>query len=290
MIRSMTGFGKASADIPGKKINIEIRTLNSKQTDINAKMPWIYREKEIEIREILTRTLERGKIDLSIYTDEAISQNIPVINSTAVHGYYKQLKEIAGELCIDADDQLLSIIMRLPEILKTEKEVLAADEWNSLKKLITEAAGITDAYRRSEGLALARDMEERIGTILSMMIEIEPFEESRIDNLRERIHGNLVRLGTENVDMNRLEQELIYYLEKLDITEEKVRLKQHCGYFLETMNLEGANGRKLGFIAQEIGREINTIGSKANNATIQGIVVRMKDELEKIREQVLNIL
>lgn len=286
----MTGFGKASADLPGKKINVEIRTLNSKQTDINAKMPWIYREKEIEIREILTRILERGKIDLSIYTDEAISQNIPVINGTAVHSYYRQLKEIAGELNIDADDQLLSIIIRLPEILKTEKEVLAAEEWNSLEKLITEAAGITDSYRRSEGMALARDMEERIGTILSMLTEIEPFEESRIDNIRERITGNLARLGTENVDMNRLEQELIFYLEKLDITEEKVRLKQHCGYFLETMNLEGANGRKLGFIAQEIGREINTIGSKANNATIQGIVVRMKDELEKIREQVLNIL
>jgi uncharacterized protein (TIGR00255 family) len=286
----MTGFGKASTEIPGKKINVEIRTLNSKQTDINAKMPWIYREKEIEIREILTRTLERGKIDLSIYTDEAVSQNIPVINGTAVHSYYRQLKEIAGELYIDADDQLLSIIMRLPEILKTEKEVLEADEWNSLEKLITEAAGITDTYRRSEGLALARDMEERIGTIISMMIEIEPFEESRIDNIRERINGNLARLGTENIDRNRLEQELIYYLEKLDITEEKVRLKQHCEYFLETMNQEGANGRKLGFIAQEIGREINTIGSKANNATIQGIVVRMKDELEKIREQVLNIL
>jgi uncharacterized protein (TIGR00255 family) len=290
MIRSMTGFGKASADIPGKKINVEIRTLNSKQTDINAKMPWIYREKEIEIREILTRTLERGKIDLSIYTDEATSQNIPVINGTAVHSYYRQLKEIAGELYIDADDQLLSIIMRLPEILKTEKEVIAADEWNSLEKLITEVAGITDTYRRSEGVALARDMEERIGTILSMMIEIEPFEVIRIENIRERINGNLARLGSENVDRNRLEQELIYYLEKLDITEEKVRLKQHCEYFLETMNQDGANGRKLGFIAQEIGREINTIGSKANDASIQGIVVRMKDELEKIREQVLNIL
>jgi uncharacterized protein (TIGR00255 family) len=286
----MTGYGKASADIPGKKINVEIRTLNSKQTDINAKMPWIYREKEIEIREIVTRILERGKIDLSIYTDEAISQNIPVINAAAVHSYYKQLKEIAGELYIDADDQLLSIIMRLPEILKTEKEVLAAEEWNSLQKLIAEVAGITDTYRRSEGMALARDMEERIGTILSMMIEIEPFEVNRIDNIRERINGNLTRLGSENVDRNRLEQELIYYLEKLDITEEKVRLKQHCEYFLETMNQDGANGRKLGFIAQEIGREINTIGSKANDATIQGIVVRMKDELEKIREQVLNIL
>jgi uncharacterized protein (TIGR00255 family) len=286
----MTGYGKASADIPGKKINVEIRTLNSKQTDINAKMPWIYREKEIEIREILTRTLERGKIDLSIYTDEAISQNIPVINGSAVHSYYKQLKEIAGELYIDADDQLLSIIMRLPEILKTEKEVLSADEWNSLQNLIAEAAGITDTYRRSEGMALARDMEERIGTILSMMTEIEPFEVNRIDNIRERINGNLTRLGAENIDKNRLEQELIYYLEKLDITEEKVRLKQHCEYFLETMNQDGANGRKLGFIAQEIGREINTIGSKANDATIQGIVVRMKDELEKIREQVLNIL
>lgn len=286
----MTGFGKTTADILGKKITVEIRTLNSKQTDINAKMPWIYREKEIEIREIATRKLERGKIDISIYTDDALAQNIPVINSAAVHSYYTQLKDIAGELHINTDNQLLSIIMRLPETMRSEKEVLGAEEWKALEKLVTEAATITDSYRSNEGKALAQDIKGRIEAIMLMLSEIEPHENGRMETIRERILGNLARLGPESVDMNRLEQELIFYLEKLDITEEKVRLKQHCNYFLETMNHDGANGKKLGFISQEIGREINTIGSKANNATIQEIVVRMKDELEKIREQVLNIL
>lgn len=286
----MTGFGKAYINITGKKITVEIRALNSKQTDINTKMPWIYREKEIEIREIITQKLERGKIDISIYTDDTLAQNIPVINSAAVHSYYNQLKEIAGELHINTHNQLLSIIMRLPETMRSEKEVLGDEEWKGLEKLVIEALKITNDYRSNEGEALAQDIKGRIEAILLMLSEIEPHENGRIETIRERILGNLARLGPESMDMNRLEQELIFYLEKLDITEEKVRLRQHCTYFLETMNQDGTNGKKLGFIAQEIGREINTIGSKANNATIQEIVIRMKDELEKIREQVLNVL
>lgn len=286
----MTGFGKAATEIPGKKITVEIRSLNSKQFDIYTKMPWIYKEKEIEIRELIHRGLDRGKIDFSIYVDVLNDQNAPVINQGVVKNYYNQLKEVAGELYIDADDQLLSIIMRLPETLRTEKESLSDDEWQVLADLINEAIQMVISYQSEEGKALGKDVVARIEKIAGLLKEIEPFEKSRIDNIREKILASLESLGSENIDMNRFEQELIYYLEKLDITEEKVRLRKHCDYFIETMSQGDANGKKLGFISQEIGREINTIGSKANDATIQGIVVRMKDELEKIKEQVLNIL
>lgn len=286
----MTGFGKAATEIPGKKITVEIRSLNSKQFDIYTKMPWIYKEKEIEIRELIHRGLDRGKIDFSIYVDVLNEQNAPVINQGVVKNYYNQLKEVAGELYIDADDQLLSIIMRLPETLRTEKESLSDDEWQVLADLINEAIQMVISYQSEEGKALGKDVVARIEKIAGLLKEIEPFEKSRVDNIREKILASLESLGSENIDMNRFEQELIYYLEKLDITEEKVRLRKHCDYFIETMSQGDANGKKLGFISQEIGREINTIGSKANDATIQGIVVRMKDELEKIKEQVLNIL
>ncbi|MEZ4999944.1 MAG: YicC/YloC family endoribonuclease [Bacteroidales bacterium] len=290
MIRSMTGFGKSTTEIPGKKITVEIRSLNSKQLDISSRIPWVYKEKEIEMREIINRALDRGKIDFSIFVDVIDDSNAPTINKALVKNYYRQLKEVAGDLYIDADDQLLSIIMRLPETLRTEKETMSEEEWTTLSALISEALEMVDNYRADEGKSIEKDLKERISNISRMLEEIEPFEKSRVDNIRERILNNLASLGTEGTDMSRFEQELLFYLEKLDINEEKVRLTKHCEYFLETMALEGANGKKLGFISQEIGREINTIGSKSNDAAMQGIVVRMKDELEKIKEQVLNVL
>lgn len=286
----MTGFGKTDADIPGKKISIEIRTLNSKQTDINVKMPWLYKEKEIEIRNMLSKALERGKVDFSIYVDIMSDQEVPQINKEVVKNYYSQLSEVAGELYIDSPDQLLSIIMRLPETLRSEKVQLTDDEWEALKKLINDAIEMVDTYRIAEGKALLADISAHIQNIEKLLKEIEPFEKERIEAVKERLMAAQKQSGVEDIDMNRFEQELIYYLEKLDINEEKVRLKNHCEYFIETASGHESNGKKLGFISQEIGREINTIGSKANNSAIQKVVVRMKDELEKVKEQVLNIL
>lgn len=286
----MTGFGKCSADIPGKRINVEIRTLNSKQADVNVKMPWLYKEKEIEIRNMIGKTLERGKIDFSVYVDIMGDQTVPVINKEVVKNYHSQLTEVAGELYIDSPDQLLSIIMRLPETLRSEKEQLNEDEWITLQKMIKDALYMVEQYRVEEGKALLDDISKHINKIEALLKEIEPYEEDRIKTIKERILAAQKQSGTEDMDMNRFEQELIYYLEKLDLNEEKVRLSKHCEYFLETASSPESNGKKLGFISQEIGREINTIGSKANNASIQKIVVRMKDELEKVKEQVLNIL
>jgi uncharacterized protein (TIGR00255 family) len=253
-------------------------------------MPWIYKEKEIEIRDLIHKGLDRGKIDFSIYVDVLDDQNTPSINRAVIKNYYNQLKEVAGDLYIDADDQLLSIIMRLPDTLRTEKESLSDEEWSVLSGLITEAVQMVGQYQVEEGKALEKDITYRIGNISTLLSEIEPYEKARVENIREKILGSLESLGSENIDMNRFEQELLFYLEKLDINEEKVRLRKHCDYFLETMVQGESSGKKLGFISQEIGREINTIGSKANDAAIQTIVVRMKDELEKVKEQVLNVL
>lgn len=290
MIRSMTGFGKASGTVLNKKLSVEIRSLNSKQTDIYAKMPWIYKEKEIEIRNMISKVVERGKIDFSLNVDLSAEQQAPQINQSVVKSYYEQLKEVAGELYIDNNDQLLSIIMRLPETLSSEKNELDPEEWKTLQTIIGEALKELNSYRVEEGKALESDISSRVGNILELLKQIEPFEKARIETLKEKINKALNDSGIENVDMNRFEQELIYYIEKLDLNEEKVRLRKNCELFIETVENENSNGKKLGFISQEVGREINTIGSKANDAAIQRLVVKMKDELEKIKEQVLNIL
>ena len=286
----MTGYGKASAELPGKKITVEIRSLNSKLLDINSKMPWIYREKEVEIRNIINRKLDRGKIDISLNVDVLDDQNVPAINKSAVRNYYNQLTDVVGELNIESQEQLLSIIMRLPETLRNEKEELSEEEWKHINSLINEALELTDHYRLEEGKAMEIDLRERISNITSLLKSIEPLEEGRINSVRERIGASLENLGPENIDNNRFEQEILFYLEKLDINEEKVRLRKHCDYFIEVIESEDNTGKKLGFIAQEIGREINTLGSKSNDAAIQRIVVMMKDELEKVKEQLLNIL
>jgi uncharacterized protein (TIGR00255 family) len=291
MIKSMTGYGKAIAELPQKKITIEIKSLNSKQLDLNAKVPWLYKEKEPEIRNIISQKLGRGKIDLLIFFDILEDECIPVINKAIVKNYYNQMKEIASELNIIIDNQVLSTIMKLPDALKTEKAELLEEEWNLVKDQILESVHMLDLYRIEEGKSIEEDLKKQLSSILGSLATIETFEEGRMTRVREKLLSLLKESnGTENIDKNRFEQELIFYLEKFDINEEKVRLTKHCQYFLETIDSESPNGKILSFIVQEIGREINTIGSKANDAGIQKLVVMMKDELEKIKEQTNNIL
>lgn len=290
MIKSMTGFGKASGEWKNKKISIEIRSLNSKQMDLNIKMPSLYRAKELELRSYIIKHTERGRIDVNIYVENGIDESLTIINKILVESYILQLKEIAQKTNSQTED-FLSIAMRMPDVFKQERDELDSDEWMFIMKLIDDAIASFNQFRKDEGDVLLKDFIERINTILSLMNQIEKLEQPRIHQIRERIKKNIYELiPIENIDKNRFEQELIYYIEKLDITEEKVRLRSHCDYFLEALNSSHAEGRKLGFIAQEIGREINTIGSKANDAEIQKIVVQMKDELEKIKEQSLNVL
>ena len=291
MIKSMTGYGKAIAETPQKKITIEIKSLNSKQLDLNTKLPWLYKEKEPEIRNLVSQKLDRGKIDLTIFFDMLDEEAVTVINKSAVKSYYSQFKDIASDLLIDLDDQIFTAIMKLPDTLKTEKREMQEDEWKLVKNKIIESITMLDLYRIEEGNSIMADLRKCIGKILSLLDTVETFEQGRITKIREKLMSILEEhMATENVDKNRFEQELIFYLEKYDINEEKVRLRTHCDYFMETITTPSPNGKILNFIAQEIGREINTIGSKANDASIQKLVVMMKDELEKIKEQTLNVL
>jgi len=291
MIKSMTGYGKAVAETPLKKITIEIKSLNSKQLDISTKLPWLYKEKEPEIRNLISQKLDRGKIDLSIFFDILDEELATVINKSVVKNYYTQFKEIATDLKIDLDDQIFTAIMKLPDTLKTQKQEMPADEWEVVRLRIIESIEMLDFYRIEEGNSIMEDLQKCIGKILSLLEKVETFETGRIKKVREKLTAILEEnISSENIDKNRFEQELIFYLEKYDINEEKVRLKTHCDYFIETVNTPSPNGKILNFITQEIGREINTIGSKANDASIQKLVVMMKDELEKIKEQTLNIL
>ncbi len=291
MIKSMTGYGKAIAETPQKKITIEIKSLNSKQLDLNTKLPWLYKEKEPEIRNLVSQKLDRGKIDLSIYFDMLDEEVVTTINKSAVKNYYNQFREIAGELEIEIGEQILSAILKLPDTLKTEKPDLSEEEWNAVRNQIAESINMLDQYRTEEGISIMKDFEKCIGKIRNLLSDIEDYEPGRIKKIREKLLSVLEENHvTEKIDRNRFEQELIFYLEKYDINEEKVRLRTHCDYFIETMKTQPPNGKILNFIAQEIGREINTIGSKANDASIQKYVVMMKDELEKIKEQTLNVL
>lgn len=286
----MTGYGSSSAETNEKKITVELRSLNSKQMDINTRMPWYYKEKEIEIRSIISKGLVRGKADLNISIDSLDEHDIPCLNKTAIKSYYNQLTDIAGDLDIENRNELLSIIMHLPETLKTDRQKLSDKDWKLISELIHQAVKDLDEYRAEEGAAIEKDLKKRISLIESYLEDILPYEKERIRVLREKIYNNLKQLESENIDEYRLEQEILYYTEKLDINEEKERLKKHCSYFKQTLDSEAVKGKKLGFISQEIGREINTLGSKANDIAIQKIVVMMKDELEKIKEQLLNVL
>jgi uncharacterized protein (TIGR00255 family) len=285
MVLSMTGFGKATAQLPGKKITVEIRSLNSKQTDVNVRLPQFYREKELEIRDLLAKRLVRGKIDLGLYAELTGEDDAPKVNKPLVLGYIRQLEAIKKESGIDGDS--LAVAMRMPEVLRTEKDELSKEEWAAVLEVTNSAIDQLNTFRKQEGDSLKADFIGRIEAIRNALEAVQPYEESRITALKERLLKNL-----ENIEVNkdRYEQELIFYIEKLDINEEKVRLSNHLNYFLEVMNGEQHAGKKLGFISQEIGREINTLGSKANHAEIQKLVVQMKEELERIKEQVLNTL
>ena len=291
MIQSMTGYGKAIVTYKEKKINVEIKSLNSKSLDLSTRIAPLYREKEMEIRQQVSSALERGKIDFSIWIEKDIANEVNPINSNIVEHYYQQIKQIAKTTGIPEPLDWFQTILRLPDItLKTEIEVLKDEEWNMAKQAIEEALQNLISFRQQEGAALQNKFNEKIDNIARLLQEIEPYEKMRVEKIRTRIVDGLEQIPNAEYDKNRLEQELIYYIEKLDISEEKQRLANHLKYFLDTMNETTPNGKKLGFIAQEMGREINTTGSKSNLAEMQNIVVQMKDELEQIKEQVLNAL
>lgn len=286
MIQSMTGYGKAVMECDDKKITIEIRSLNSKTLDLNTRLPYLYKEKELEIRKILSEKLQRGKVDFSIQTEVNSVSKAQQINPDIIKAYINEFKVIVPT-ATDAD--LLAIVMRLPDVMAFSSKELDEDEWKKVVQLMNESIQNLNEFRLSEGSVLEQEFIQRIGIIQDLLVQVVPFEKERIQTLKERFTKNLDELAAE-YDQNRFEQELIYYLEKLDITEEKVRLKNHCDYFIETLKTNDSEGKKLGFICQEIGREINTLGSKSNHSEMQKIVVQMKDELEKVKEQVLNIL
>ena len=287
----MTGYGKAMLETPQRKITVEIKSLNGKQADINTRLPWICKEKELDIRNMIIRRLERGKIDVSISFDTMDGEAAPVINRNNVKSYFSQLKEISNELGVNDDAGLLAVVMRLPDTLRTEKPEMSDEEWARFSGLTEEALTMADLYRLEEGKAMEKDLSKSVASIVGYLDNLGAVEGDRISRMREKLLATLNEaVGSENVDRNRFEQELIFYLEKLDINEEKVRLRKHCDYFEETMKGDGNHGKMLNFISQEMGREINTIGSKANDAAMQKLVVMMKDELEKIKELTLNIL
>jgi len=291
MLQSMTGFGKAVCELPNKIVNIEIRSLNSKQADVYLKLPALFKEAETELRSELMKKLVRGKIEFSIFYEMTTVERKTVINQPVLLDYMDQLRSLEMEEGVPGNEILLPLVMRLPDVFIVERQEFDLNEWKKIQVAIQSAIELLIDYRTNEGQQLAVDIQNRINGIQSMLPEIEAYEPERINRIRERMGNNLEEfLGKDKVDENRIEQEIILYLEKLDITEEKVRLKSHCNYFLETMALDEPIGKKLGFITQEIGREINTIGSKANDKDIQQTVVRMKDELEKIKEQLLNVL
>ncbi|MBR8537632.1 YicC family protein [Carboxylicivirga sediminis] len=291
MIQSMTGYGKAVCELPNKKISIEIKSLNSKQLDLNTRLPNLYREKEIEVRSLLGKQLSRGKIDLSFYVEAATSDKITKINQQVIANYHAQLKSIATDLGLEQSTDYLKVIMPLPDTVKVELAELDEQEWKAITETLRAAIADIIDFRRREGAALEADIKERIQLIGELLTEVPKYETQRIEKIKTRIRENLEELGQNNkIDENRFEQEIIFYLEKLDVTEEKVRLSNHLEYFMETIDSKEPVGKKLGFITQEIGREINTLGSKANDADLQKIVIRMKDELEKIKEQILNVL
>lgn len=289
MLKSMTGFGKVTCMISGKKLNIEVKTLNSKQTDINTKTYNSFKSKGMEIRSLLAEKLERGKIDFCIYVDNPGEVSNYTFNKKLAAKYFKELKSFTKELKMKETD-FMQMIIRMPDVVTTSNEEVDEKEWAVLKVAINKAIKQADDFRIHEGKLLEDDITGRIRNINNLLKEIKSFEKNRINNIKTRIKkGQEELFSQEKFDNNRFEQELIYYIEKLDITEEMLRLKKHCDYFDSTIK-EPACGKKLGFIAQEIGREINTIGSKANDVDIQKLVVQMKDELEKIKEQLLNIL
>ena len=287
----MTGYGKAVVAYKDKKITAEIKSLNSKQLDLMTRIAPLYREKEMEIRQMIAQALERGKVDFALWIERETGVDATPVNVALVENYYHQLKAVAERVGIPEPEDWMYTLTRMPDVLtKTEMEELTDEEWEAARQAVEQAINALVDFRRQEGAALERKFNEKIDNIERLMAEIEPYEKSRVEKIRQRITDGLQQIPGVEYDKNRLEQELIYYIEKLDISEEKQRLANHLKYFRETMAEEAGQGKKLGFIAQEMGREINTTGSKSNQAEMQNIVVKMKDELEQIKEQVLNAL
>ncbi|HHJ11434.1 MAG TPA: YicC family protein [Bacteroidetes bacterium] len=291
MIQSMTGYGKAIKDFPDRQITVEIKSLNSKQVDISTRLPAAYRNKDIIIRKILTEKLVRGKIDLSMTVLDFTGETYPAVNKTAVKHYLRQLRDMAKELDIRSEEPLIQSLLHWPEVLADTFLEINETEWQQIVQTVEEAIAKVTRFREQEGSSIKKDMQTHVYSILDLLEQVSPFENERIQTIRNRLEKNLHELGGINTnDRERFEQEIAYYLDKLDINEEKIRLAHHCEYFLETMNNGSNIGKKLGFIVQEMGREINTLGSKANHTNIQKLVVMMKDELEKIKEQTFNVL
>lgn len=291
MILSMTGFGKSVVEIPNKKITVELKSLNSKQLDLSARIPSYYREKELELRNRIALHLERGKVDLTIYVENSGSEVNATLNLPLIATYKKQVEEMAQTLSISLPDDWYSVLLRFPDAMKTDTIAsIGEEEFNALCSAVDKAVEELMEFRRQEGIKLEDFFTTRINNIRNLLAEVPQYENERIEKIRGRIEEGLSKISTIDVDKSRLEQEMIYYIEKLDINEEKQRLTQHLNYFLETMATGHGQGKKLGFISQEMGREINTLGSKSNHAEMQKIVVKMKDELEQIKEQVLNVM
>ena len=291
MIQSMTGYGKTVVAYKGKKINVEVKSRNSKALDLSTRIAPIYREKEMEIRQIITKKVVRGKVDFAIWVEKDASVDAAPVNAALVANYYRQISEIAENTGIPAPTDWFTLLLRMPDVTtRTETEVLDDEEWDVARQAVNEAVDKLVEFRTQEGAALQKKFGEKIDNIEQLLHSIEPWEKARVEKIRSRIVDGLKSIPDVEYDKNRLEQELIYYIEKLDISEEKQRLANHLRYFRETMNEPAGQGKKLGFIAQEMGREINTTGSKSNQAEMQNIVVKMKDELEQIKEQVLNAL
>lgn len=287
----MTGYGKSVVTYKGKKINVEIKSLNSKTLDLSTRIAPLYREKEMEIRQAITAQVVRGKVDFAIWIEKDAAADAAPINAALTENYYNQIKAIARNSGIPEPQDWFATLLRMPDVLtRTETEVLDEEEWHAVRQAVDDAIGSLVSFRTQEGAALERKFREKVDNIEALLAEIESYEKSRVEKIRVRIVEGLKAIPDVEYDKNRLEQELIYYIEKLDISEEKQRLANHLKYFRETMDEAAGQGKKLGFIAQEMGREINTTGSKSNNAEMQNIVVKMKDELEQIKEQVLNAL
>ena len=291
MIQSMTGYGSTVVAYKDKKIHVEIKSLNSKQLDLQTRIAPLYREKEMEVRQMVAETLIRGKVDMSVWIEKESAVDATPVNAALVENYYHQLKDIAQKVGIPEPEDWIYTLTRMPDVLtKTDTEVLDDEEWAVVKKAVSDALTALVDFRKQEGTALQKKFTEKIDNIAKLLADIEPLEKGRVEKIKGRIEDGLKQIPGVEYDKNRLEQELIYYIEKLDISEEKQRLANHLKYFRETMNEPAGQGKKLGFIAQEMGREINTTGSKSNQAEMQNIVVKMKDELEQIKEQVLNAL
>ena len=286
MIASMTGYGKAVLELPEKKVTIEIRSLNSKTLDLNTRIPSFYREKELEIRNLISEKVQRGKVDFSMMVELNPAARNQKVNADLIKSYIEEFRNITPTV---TDGELLPVVMRLPDVISYSQDDLGEDEWNQIRATINDAIDALNQFRLDEGSVLEKYLTLNLTNILELLTQVVPFEKERIETIKERFNKRLEEVKVE-IDQNRFEQELIFYLEKLDITEEKVRLKNHCEYFLKELAGNESNGKKLGFISQEIGREINTLGSKSNHSEMQKIVVQMKDELEKIKGQSLNVL